>query len=582
MKISIASIFAEKTPFGVVVYFFKKFIGIALAQILLGVAIMLLGFTLPEANARIIGTFIPHRDYFSAILWLTAALVTVVILLGLQLIQQRVASIVAEKLTCVFQRFTLRRCMSLPMQWHLVNGPATANRSFFYDISNITSMASNIIGMGVFPVLQVIIVIGLMLYLNLSLALVSLVPLIMIGIASWKSTKVLPPAATAQIMKGNLLGGMFFDFISCIRMVKALCIEAAVVHEMKPSIEAAAKANRNLSNLNDLFTFISGVAVSFGGLFVLAASLFLHAKDKIDLTDLLRFIFFAALLYQPFERLSHFIQIYIQANGSWINMRSSLSGSYLNECRYKLKSSFPKSGSIVAENISFEYNSRTILKSVSIRAEEGEVIGIMGRSGGGKSTLLSIISGYLAPQSGSVRIGSLNLNQIYLKDLRKNIFYAGQDALIFNRSIRFNLFMASPNSPEDKIWEALEYAGLRQTVENFPSKLEHIVGDHGTILSGGERQRLLVAIAWLRNPRILLLDEITASLDAITDQQVRESIQQLMNGRTTIIVSHRLENFAQANRVYILEKGGILAEGTHFSLLETCPFYQQICKARAL
>ena len=131
------------------------------------------------------------------------------------------------------------------------------------------------------------------------------------------------------------------------------------------------------------------------------------------------------------------------------------------------------------------------------------------------------------------------------------------------------------------MWEVLDHAGLREAVASFPERLDHIVGDHGGMLSGGERQRLLIAMAWLRNPRILLLDEITAALDAITDRQIRASIGRLMEGRTTIIVSHRLENLVRADKIYVLEGGQILAEGSHPSLLSSCSLYQQLWEARS-
>ena len=536
---------------------------------------------MPEASSRILGIYIPAKDYSGAVKLLALAFGAVALLQCFQLLQQRLASAVSSRLTCILQRYTLRRCLALPMQWHLLHGPAAANRSFFYDISNLTSLASNVIGMAIFPFVQITLVLGVMLYLNHTLALISLMPLCIMAIISWISIRNLPPAAASEIREANMLGRVFFDFVSCVRLVKALCIEPAAARDARPQIESASTATHKLSNLNALFSSMTSLTVSVGGLLVLGAGLALLAQHQLSLTDLLRFIFFAALLYQPFERLSHFGQIYLQANESWRNMRSNLSGARTERPGRRTKTRFPRCGDIVAENLCFAHDSRPILKSVNLVASEGEVVGIVGRSGGGKTTLLSILSGYLEPDQGSVRVGKEDLKDLSRQALREHVFYAGQEAMLFNRSIRFNLRMARVSASESMMWEALENAGMRDAVASFPQQLDHTVGDHGTMLSGGERQRLLVAMAWLRNPRVLLLDEITAALDAITDQQVRGCIRRLMKSRTTIIVSHRLENIAAADRIYVLERGEVLDKGSHASLLSDCSLYQQLWEARS-
>jgi ABC-type bacteriocin/lantibiotic exporter with double-glycine peptidase domain len=582
LRNSFSTIFAAQSPHRLIGYFLRKFSGLAFAQAATGAVITLLSFAVPEASSRILGIYIPAKDYSGAVKLLALALGAVALLQCFQLLQQRLASAVSSRLTCILQRYTLRRCLALPMQWHLLHGPAAANRSFFYDISNLTSLASNVIGMAIFPFVQITLVLGVMLYLNHILALISLMPLCIMATISWISIRKLPSAAASEIREANMLGRVFFDFVSCVRLVKALCIEPAAARDARPQIESASNANRELANLNALFGSMTSLTVSIGGLLVMGAGLALLAKQLLSLTDLLRFIFFAALLYQPFERLSHFGQIYLQANESWRNMRSNLSGARTEKSERRTKTRFLRCGDIVAENLCFAYDGHPILKSVNLVASEGEVVGIVGRSGGGKTTLLSILSGYLEPDEGSVRIGKEYLKDLSRQALREQVFYAGQEAMLFNRSIRFNLLMARARASESMMWEALENAGMREAVASFPNQLDHTVGDHGTMLSGGERQRLLVAMAWLRNPRVLLLDEITAALDAITDQQVRECIRRLMTGRTTIIVSHRLENLAAANRIYVLESGEVLDEGTHAALLSECSLYQQLWEARSL
>lgn len=542
---------------------------------------VVLSFVVPEASSRILGTHVPASDFRSAALWLGTALGAVALLQYLQLIQQRLETSVSTRLTEVLQRYTFRRCLALPMQWHLTNGPATANRSFFQDISNLSALASQVISMAVLPMVQIATVFLVMLCLNRTLAVVSLIPLGAMVLSAWLSMKAIPPAAASQIRMANALGKTFYDFVCCVRLVKALCMEPIAAGYIQTQIAESCAANKKLANVNALFSMLSGLAVSLGGLLVLGVGLGLLSQDELDLTGLLRFIFFAALLYQPFDRLSQFGQIYLQAKESWTNMCSTLSGERSQYAGPTIIHRFPRTPDIRAEGISFSFGGQQVLKSVRLVADEGEIVGITGRSGGGKTTLLSIIAGYLSPKYGSVLIGGTDVRNLSRRSIRENVFYAGQEAMLFNRSIRFNLLMARPNATEHMMWDVLDRAGMQDAVAGFPNQLDHIVGDHGSLLSGGERQRLLVALAWLRNPRVLLLDEITASLDSITDRQVRESVTTLMQGRTTIIVSHRLANLVPANKIYVLEAGTILAEGSHSSLLGDCAFYRQLWEARS-
>jgi len=580
LKISVSKLFEASAPWGLFSYFLTRFFSLAVAQFLTGLAIILLSLILPEATSRILGTYIPSLDFPMAAACLAVAVVTAVLLHSIQLIQSRLVSSASESVGCVLQRSYLRRCLALPMQWHLINGPAAANRSFFYDISILSELVSSLISSVVFPIIQILLVLGVLFIINPVVAAISMFPISMMAIISWRSFNFVGPAAADQIKEANKLGKVFFDFVSCVRLVKAFCIESAVAKDIRPRIEKASTTVRRLYNLNSFFSILSNLSVALGGLFVLGIGLYLIMQQGLDLADLLRFVFFSALLYQPFERLSSFMQNYYQSKESWDNIRANLLKTGSRIPRKGLRARFPGSTNMMAKNISFAYNGRLVINSVSLSVEEGEMIGIMGRSGSGKTTLLSILSGYLTPTCGSVTIGNVDLEYLSRPEIFRNILYAGQEAMLFNRSIRFNLQMARPSASEGTMWDALEKVDMHDTVSIFPEKLDHIVGDHGTMLSGGERQRLLMAMVWLRNPKILLLDEINAALDPITERLLRESLQKLMTGRTTIVVSHRLETLVPANRIYVMEKGSVQAVGKHSNLLETCDLYRQLWKAR--
>lgn len=564
-------------------YFLRKFWGLGLLQIVIGAFIVLLGFAMPEASSRIIGTHLPSRDFTAAGFWLVVGVGGAILLQMMIWLRERYMWMNGSRITQVLQRYAFRRYLELPMRYHLSRGPGSATQSFFFDTSNISSLTAQVICGAVLSAIQVICVLAVMISLNLTLALTSLLPLVLMGVLSFISFKILPTAAANQIAESRALGKSFHDFISRIRLVKALCVKTKVANDLKHQIASSNYSSARLNILNSMFGSLSGLLVSMGGSLILGVGIILIYKQMLDLTDLLRFVFYTSLLYTPFDSISRFGQSYMQANESWKNMKSNLCGEIDEKnARPAILRNIGSPADIVADRITFSYNGKSVLNSVSITVGEGETVGVVGRSGGGKSTLLSILSGYLEPDNGRICYGGVDMKKLRRTELRRDIFYAGQDAMLFNRTIRFNLLMACSNASETKMWEALERAGMRKTVESFPDRLDYIVGEHGSFLSGGERQRLFVALAWLRNPRVLLLDEITAALDAITDRHVRETIINLMAGRTTVIVSHRLENLVSTDRNYVIHEGNVVANDSHSGLIEKCPYYRELWNARSL
>lgn len=229
------------------------------------------------------------------------------------------------------------------------------------------------------------------------------------------------------------------------------------------------------------------------------------------------------------------------------------------------------------EHVDFAYEDapdEPILKDVSFTANPNEIIAFAGPSGGGKSTIFSLLERFYAPTSGSIKFGDVKIEEINLTNYRSQIGYVSQDSAIMAGTIRDNLTYGLDGTfTDEQLWNVLDLAFARKFVEEMPDKLETEVGERGVKISGGQRQRIAIARAFLRNPKILMLDEATASLDSESEMKVQEALTNLMKGRTTLVIAHRLATIVDSDKIYFIEKGQVTGSGTHDELVRTHETY---------
>jgi len=234
------------------------------------------------------------------------------------------------------------------------------------------------------------------------------------------------------------------------------------------------------------------------------------------------------------------------------------------------------------ENVSFSYEeNEMVLKNISFTAQAGQKVAFAGPNGGGKTTLFSLIERFYEPDAGSILIGNTPIDEIQMKAWRQQIGYVSQDNAMMAGTIRENLTYGledAENISNKKLWEVAKMAYADQFIKEFPESLETIVGERGIKLSGGQRQRINIARAFLRNPKLLMLDEATASLDSQSERVVQEALNRLMEGRTTLVIAHRLSTIVDADQIVFIENGRITGKGTHEELVKNHELYRLFAK----
>ncbi len=235
------------------------------------------------------------------------------------------------------------------------------------------------------------------------------------------------------------------------------------------------------------------------------------------------------------------------------------------------KTDYQVIGNIFYQNVQFAYPTRKeveVLKNVNFEIKKGEKIALVGQSGAGKSTIVQLLMRFYPIDQGEIRLDGQRITDYDLRSYRSHIGIVPQEVILFGGTIRENIAYGKPNATFEEIRQAAQQAYALEFIEKFPEQFETVVGERGIKLSGGQRQRIAIARAILKNPEILILDEATSSLDAESEYWVQEALKTLMKNRTTIIIAHRLATIREVDRIYVLDKGQIIEQGTHESLLE--------------
>ena len=451
-------------------------------------------------------------------------------------------------------------------------------------ISRIMSDAEgvrNLVGTGVVQlvgsIVTAVIALGVLFYLNWQLTTITLIVLATFGGGlAWAFTRLRPLFRERGEINAEVTGRLA-ESLGGIRIVKAYTAEK---REELVFARGAHKLFRNIAKSMtgvSAVTALSSVIIGVIGVVMIVVGGQAVVSGTMTLGDLFMYIFFTGLMAMPVIEIAAIGTQITEAFAGLDRIHEIMTMTTEDEADEQREALTDIRGEIEFENVSFEYNPGVpVLKSISFRAPAGSTTALVGSSGSGKSTLISLVMNFNQPLSGGISVDGRALTSLKLRDYRAHLGVVMQDNFLFDGTIAENIAFSNPHATREQIIGVSRIAHCEEFINGFEKGYETIVGERGVKLSGGQRQRIAIARAILADPKLLILDEATSSLDSESEALIQDGLRTLRQGRTTFVIAHRLSTIRSADQILVLEGGEIVERGTHDELLAIEGRYKQL------
>src|SRR6059036_767532 len=445
------------------------------------------------------------------------------------------------------------------------------------DIDAVQSLISNVLLGMVVNVLTLLGMMAVMLYLNWQFTLIALAVAPGLFWVVYHYTRRIKQASRAVRRKEGEVVSVLEEVLSSIRVVKAFAREdyeqERFEKESRESVERALEARSVKAKLAPLVEVI----VACGTCLVLWYGARLVMTGGLTSGELLVFLLYLGKMYKPMRELSKMTDTISKADVGWERIREVLENEMQVRDVRGAKPAPRLKGEIEFDHVSFSYDENArVLKDLNLKIEPGQVAALVGPTGAGKTTIVSLLPRFYDHTSGQIRIDGQDIRHFKIKSLRQQISFVLQEALLFRATVSQNIAYGKPEATEEEIVRAAKLANADEFIDRMPEGYDTMVGERGVTLSGGQRQRITIARAIIRNAPILVLDEPSAGLDSASEKLVFDALSNLMAGKTSIVIAHRLATVMRADVIFVIDGGRVVEQGTHAELLENGGLYSRL------
>lgn len=423
--------------------------------------------------------------------------------------------------------------------------------------------------------------ISILFYLNWKLALI--VNLLLLAKAYDSVTvnrKLKKAGREARSQVGNITA-QTTESLNAVRLVQSFNNEDVETKRLDGAADKLLKARGKsfslLAHSNTSMVFFSNIT----NLVIIVVGGILIAYQQMQISDLIAFLLYVSIFVRPILRLNALAEVYQKGYASFQRFEELMNVQPEIRDKNGAIDAGSLQGNIRFENVTFAYDGKEpVIKNFSLEVKAGETVAFVGSTGVGKSTICSLVPRFYELQQGKILIDGIDIRDMTLASLRKNIGIVQQDIFLFSDSVRSNIAYGRPDAGDDDILQAAKMAEADRFIEQLPQQYDTALGERGVKLSGGQKQRIAIARVFLKNPPILILDEATSSLDNETEKNIQGALNQLACNRTTLIVAHRLATIRNVDRIIVLSRDGILETGSHAELMQQQGEYYKLYMAQ--
>jgi ATP-binding cassette subfamily B protein/subfamily B ATP-binding cassette protein MsbA len=572
------------TVFRVVTYL-KRYPALAISQLTCAVLMTVLVIVFPEVTKEVTGEVIPQRDFDRLLPLALIALGTFFATNLFNALRIILNNTFEQKVIFDIRSDLYRKIQRLPMRWFDNKRTGDIMTRVTEDVTAMERVLIDGIEQGVVALLQVLVVGAYLFIKDPQLAGVAMIPIPFLLFGAWAYTRFAPERHRRVRRATSSMNSLLHDNIDGIQQIKAFTREESELASFNESSNAVRLATLKLMKAwaayNPSMEFFRNLGyalvIAFGAYWVM------QSPDQAALEEntgiFVAFLVALSLFYEPVSRLNNLNQIIQAGRAAGERVFEIIDAEEEPDVDEGVDLKQPIEGHVVFEKVGFSYGENiATLKDVDLKAAPGEMIALVGHTGAGKSTIINLLTRFYERESGVISIDGQDIAEAKKSSLRDAMGYVTQESFLFNCSIRENLQLAKEHATEKDMWDVLRASNAEKFVEALPEGLDTKVGERGVKLSVGEKQRIAIARVILKNPPILLLDEATASVDTETEKLIQEALEKLMANRTSFVIAHRLSTIRNADRIYVLNGGEIVEEGTHDELQSKDGVYAVLCQ----
>lgn len=525
-------------------------------------------FVAPIASKHLIDDVIVNKD-FTMLKYLVAGVMLAILVQAVtSFLLTRIVSVQAQYLISELRAQVQKKVLALPIGFFDNNKSGALVSRIMSDVEGVR----NLIGTGLVQLVggTITAIVSLVLLLDISvpLTLITFIPLIIFSIIALKAFKIIRPIFRNRGKINAEVKGRLTETLGGIRVIKGFNAEkqeeVVFEHGVDRLYQNVKKSLTTTALMSSSSTFLLGVATTsvmgYGGYEIIQGSL--------SIGEFVQFTILLGLMIAPIVQMS--------------NIGSQLTEALAGLDRTEELMNMPEEtiegertiqletihGNMEFNQVSFSYEEeKEVLHTIDFKVASGQVIALVGSSGSGKSTIAGLAASFLKPDSGVITIDGKDLSKVNLNSFRQHLGVVLQDDFLFEGTIRENILFPRPDASEEQLQKAVKAAYVDEFTDRFDDGLDTLIGERGVKLSGGQRQRIAIARAVLADPKILVLDEATSSLDTESEALIQKSLAELTKGRTTFVIAHRLSTIRKADKILVIENGRIAEEGTHDELI---------------
>lgn len=564
-----------------VAHVFKTFIWPRKKQILIGLLLIIVsrvaGLVLPGASKYLIDDVIPQGN-MQMLRWLILAVVVAIVIQSVtSFALTQILSVEAQNLISKLRAQVQAHIIRLPIRFFDNTKTGELVSRIMTDVEGVRNLVGTGLAQLVGGMLTAIICLVLLILISPLMTLYVLVPLAIFSLISLKAFNKIRPIFQERGVINAEVTGRLTETLGGVRVIKGFNAEAQEIRTFEDGVNRLFLNIKQSLTSTSLVTSSATLLLGIASAGIMGIGGYMIINDELTFGDFLAFTLYLGFMVAPIVQMSNIGSQLTEAFAG-LDRTQEIMNTPLEDDKKNRKLKLDAiHGDIVFDKVSFAYEAgKEVVKEVSFHAPAGSVTALVGTSGSGKTTIAGLAASFLNPDRGKITVDGYDLQQISLDSYRSQLGVVLQDDFLFEGTIRENILFPRPHASEQQLCEAVNAAYVREFTDRLEAGLDTLIGERGVKLSGGQRQRIAIARAILADPRILILDEATSNLDTESETLIQASLKQLMQGRTTFVIAHRLTTIRQADQILVIENGSIAERGRHEELISKNGRYYQL------